>query len=84
MLATLADRTLGLNARLNDLERPQATIDLTIHYVDAARIGEFVTGTGTLLRQTSTLAFLSGQLETRRRLIASISGIWRIRPTGDQ
>ena len=78
MLATLADRALGMTARLSDPSRMQATIELNIQYIDVARMGEFVTATGRLLRQTSTLAFLSGQLEANGRLIGHASGIWRI------
>lgn len=81
MLATLADRTLGATARLADPTRSQATIDLDIKYIDSARMGEFVTATARLLKETSTLAFLSGHLESNGRLIAHVSGIWRFRPS---
>lgn len=80
MLATLADRTLGLTARLAEPSRSQATVELDIKYLDTARMGDFVTARAEVLRETSTLAFLSGRLEAEGRLIASVSGIWRIRP----
>jgi uncharacterized protein (TIGR00369 family) len=80
MLATLADRTLGLTARQNEPGRSQATVHLDINYLDSAQIGEFVTARATVLRQTTTLAFLSGTIEAEGRIIASMSGIWRIRP----
>ena len=81
MLATLADRALGLTARRRDPSRKQVTIDLNIQFIDAAHLGDFVTATGKLLRETSTLAFLSGQIRADDRLIANVSGIWRILST---
>lgn len=80
MLATLADRTLGLAVRRDELDRSQATINLDINYLDAARIGEFVEARATVLRQTSNLAFVTGQIDVDGRIVASINGIWRIRP----
>jgi len=80
MLATLADRTLGMAARLAEPKRRHATIQLNIEYMDVARLGEFVSATGALMRQTKTLAFSSGRLKSNGRLIGTASGIWRIRP----
>jgi uncharacterized protein (TIGR00369 family) len=78
MLATLADRALGTNARLPEPNRRQATIGLDIQFIAPARMGEFVTGTGRVLRETASIAFLSGHLEAGGRLVANLSGVWRI------
>lgn len=83
MLATLADRTLGLTVRQSEPGRSQATIHLDINYLDSVQIGEFVVAEGSILRQTTKLAFLSGTIQAGGRLVASINSIWRIRP-GDK
>jgi uncharacterized protein (TIGR00369 family) len=78
MLATLADRALGVNARLKDPSRRHATIQLNIQYIDAARLGDFVTATARVLRETRTLCFLAGEIVSNGRLIAHISAIFRL------
>jgi acyl-coenzyme A thioesterase PaaI-like protein len=42
MLATLADRAMGLASRLSNDGLPQTTIELELHYLDAGQLGEFV------------------------------------------
>jgi uncharacterized protein (TIGR00369 family) len=79
MLATLADRALGTTARLSHSIPVLATIELNIQYIAAARMGEFVCATGRLLKRTSNLAFLAGQLESDGKLVAHISGIWLVK-----
>lgn len=79
MIATLADLTLGVTARMHDRGRRQATIQLDIKYIDAAKMGEFVVGKGALHRETPTVAFLSGVIEANGRLVATMSGVWRVK-----
>jgi acyl-coenzyme A thioesterase PaaI-like protein len=80
MLATIADRAMGMTARLLEPTRQQMTIQLDLQYFEVARLGTFVSATGKLWKQTSTLAFLSARLESDGRLVATASGLWRIRP----
>ena len=79
MLATLADLGLGRTARFADPRRRQATIELNVHYIDSARIGEFIAVRCRKLRETRTLAiFFSCVIEAEGRIIANVSGIWRV------
>lgn len=78
MIATLADMALGVVAREADRSRPQATIELNVQFIDAGRLGEFLIGHGRLLRQTKQICFLSGHIEASGRLIANMTGIWKI------
>lgn len=78
MLATLADLALGVTARNDDRLRRQATIELNLQYIDSAKTGEFIVASCEVLRQTSNLAFMRGVIEADAKVVASISGVWRI------
>src|SRR5262245_36932581 len=62
MLATLADRAMGLALRLNNEGAPQTTIQLDIHYVDAAKIGEFIEARCRVVRRTKHVLFVDADL----------------------
>lgn len=78
MIATLADVALGVTARNADRSRAQATIELNVQYIEPGRIGEFIVGHGRILRETKHLVFLTGVIETDGRIVASMSGVWKI------
>ncbi|MER2533567.1 MAG: PaaI family thioesterase [Rhizobiaceae bacterium] len=78
MIATLADVALGLAARDHDRGRRQATIELNVQYIDTGRIGDFIVASGRVLRETRHIAFLSGAIEANGRIVASMSGVWKI------
>jgi acyl-coenzyme A thioesterase PaaI-like protein len=78
MLATLADLGLGRAARLDIPGRRQATIQISVQYIDAARIGEFLVARCRKLKETRNLVFVAGEIEADGRLVASVSGIWKI------
>ncbi|HEY0293239.1 MAG TPA: PaaI family thioesterase [Hansschlegelia sp.] len=78
MLMTLADRALGLTAWDAAEGRPSVTIQFDMHFVSAARMGEFVELKPEVLRRTSSLVFMRGALRVADRPIAAATGIWKI------
>lgn len=79
MLATLADRSLGYAARKHDPGQNQATLQLNIQYIAPARIGDFIIATCKVVQRTSTVAFVEGTLTADDRIVAKVSGIWKIK-----
>jgi uncharacterized protein (TIGR00369 family) len=77
MLATLADRAMGLAIRLENEGAPQTTIQLDIHYVDSARIGEFIKARCRVVRKTRHVLFVDADLLAGDRLVATAKGIWK-------
>lgn len=78
MLAAFMDHTLGLTVRHSTGPRPMATIQLDLHYVAAGETGQFVEGRGELVRRTSSLVFMRGELTQGGRVLLSASGIWKL------
>jgi uncharacterized protein (TIGR00369 family) len=78
MLMTLADRAMGKTARQNDPDRPQATVQFEMQFLDPVRIGETVDIVCTVVRETRHLVFMKGELFAADRHIASAHGIWKI------
>ncbi|WP_201839973.1 PaaI family thioesterase [Microvirga zambiensis] len=78
MLATLADRAMGVTARGGEDHR-QATIQLSLAYVASAAIGEFVEARCEIIRRTRSVIFMSATLASNGRIVATASGVWKIK-----
>lgn len=78
MLATLADRAMGQAGRLANGDRDQATIQLDLHYIDTAHIGEFIVARCRVVRRTHRIMFLECEIMAADRLVAKASGIWKV------
>jgi acyl-coenzyme A thioesterase PaaI-like protein len=77
MLMTFADRSLGMAAWFANERRPQATIQLDVHFIDAVQIGEFVEAQSRVVRRTRSVIFMSGTLVVGTRVVATANGIWK-------
>jgi uncharacterized protein (TIGR00369 family) len=84
MIATLADRAMGLAIRLNNAGAPQTTIQLDIHYVDGAKIGDFIEAHCRVVRRTRHVLFVDADLVVGDRLVATAKGIWKALAVRDQ
>lgn len=78
VLMTLADRALGTMAWHATGRRPQATIQLDVHFVETIRIGEFVEARCEVVRRTRSVVFMRGTLTVGTRVVATANGIWKI------
>ena len=77
MLMTFADRSLGMTAWYANEKKPQATVHLDVHFVDAVQIGEFVEMKCRVVRRTRSLIFMSGELAVDERVVATANGVWK-------
>jgi acyl-coenzyme A thioesterase PaaI-like protein len=77
MLMTFADRSMGMTCWYANECRPQATVQLDVHFVDAVQIGEFVEVECKVVRRTRSLIFMSAELVVGTRVVATANGIWK-------
>jgi len=56
------------------LHGPGVTVAFSCEFLDAAREGELIEGTGTITRAGGSLIFLRGQLKSGERLVFTFSG----------
>jgi acyl-coenzyme A thioesterase PaaI-like protein len=82
MLMTFADRAMGMTAWHANGRRPQATVQLDVHFVDAVQIGEFVEARCEIVRRTRTLIFMRSTLVVGERVVATASGVWKALESG--
>lgn len=55
-----------------------ATINLNSNFIAAAKQGDFILGSGKVVRKTKSVIFAEGLLWTDQRQIMTASGIWKI------
>jgi len=77
MLMTFADRSMGMTCWYANGKRPQATVQLDMHFVDAVQIGEFVEAKCEVVRRTRALIFMNADLVVGTRVVATANGIWK-------
>jgi len=77
MLMTFADRSMGMTCWYANGKKPQATVHLDVHFVDAVQIGEFVEMHAKVVRRTRSLIFMSGELMVAERVVATANGVWK-------
>jgi acyl-coenzyme A thioesterase PaaI-like protein len=77
MLMTFADRSLGMTAWYANERKPQATVHLDVHFIDAVEIGEFVEARCKVVRRTRSLIFMSGEFVVGSRVVATANGVWK-------
>lgn len=78
MLLTVADRAMGATARANDPKVAQATVQLSMNFLDAARMDELVEIECHVDRKTRSLVFVSGKIVQSDRTVAICTGVWKI------
>jgi len=77
MLMTFADRSMGMTCWYANGKRPQATVHLDVHFVDAVQIGEWVEAHCKVVRRTRSLIFMSAQLMVGERMVGTANGVWK-------
>lgn len=77
MLMTFADRAMGMTAWHANGQRPQATVQLDVHFVDAVQIGEFVEARCEVVRRTRSMLFMRATLVVGERIVATAHGLWK-------
>jgi acyl-coenzyme A thioesterase PaaI-like protein len=77
MLMTFLDRSMGMTCWYANGQRPQATVQLDVQFVDAVQIGEFVEANCRVVRRTRSLVFMRAELVVGERVVATANGVWK-------
>ena len=78
VLAAFADRTLAMAGRRVNDDLPQATIELSVRFIDAVQVGEFVASVSEVVRKTRSIIFVRGTLTVGSRIVATADGVWKV------
>lgn len=74
VLMAFADYTLCI-AAMETPDEAVVTVSATCDFVDSARAGALLSGHGTLVRRTGSLAFVRAELRDGERAVMSASGV---------
>ena len=78
LLMTLADRTCGMTARFVSGAETMATVQMDIHFVDAARIGDIMISKPRVVRITKSLIFMATEVTVEGRCVVTANGVFKI------
>ncbi|WP_458760498.1 PaaI family thioesterase [Afipia sp. TerB] len=78
LLMTLADRSLGMAARIGSGSSAVVTIQMDTHFIDAAKIGELLVSRPRVVRATKTLIFMNTELSVDDRCVAMANAVFKV------
>ncbi|HLJ01702.1 MAG TPA: PaaI family thioesterase [Bradyrhizobium sp.] len=78
VLMTLADRASGMTARFVSGHATLATVQMDVHFIDSAQIGEILTAKPRVIRATRSLIFTTTEVTSGGRCVATASGVFKI------
>jgi len=77
MIASLADHALGMTVWEAVGRQPCVTVQLNIHYVSAAKLGDLLEVQGEVVRATRSVVFIRGLVSVAGRSVAMADGVWK-------
>ena len=77
-LSALIDAGAGTAAHRSAGNAPCVTISLDLKFIGITKIGNEIIGFAKIQKKTNSLVFLSCYLQSKDKIIASASGIWKI------
>ena len=80
LLSTFADIGLGMGVSniMKELGKYMVTISLSMKFLSIAKIGDFITITPEVTRESKQLVFVRGLIQTNGKTVASTEGIWKL------
>ena len=77
-ICSIIDAGAGTAAYSYSNNKPCVTISLEIKFMKSTKINDEIIGTISVDKKTNSLVFLSCILKSKKKIIASSSGIWKI------
>ena len=77
-ICSIIDAGAGTAAHYSSKNKPCVTISLDIKFIGATKINDEIIGSVTINKKTNTLVFLSCKLKSKRQIISTASGVWKI------
>jgi len=77
-ISSIIDAGAGTAAHRVANSSPCVTISLDIKFIGATKLGDEIIGFAKILKKTKTMVFLICHLQSKEKMIASASGVWKI------
>ena len=77
-IAALVDAGAGTAAHRSADNNPCVTISLELKFISATKLGQELFGRTKIQKKTKSMVFLTCELTTENKIIATASGVWKI------
>ena len=77
-IAALVDAGAGTAAHRSANQSPCVTISLELKFIAAVKLGQELIGTTKIQKKTKSMIFLTCELKTDNKIVATASGVWKI------
>ena len=77
-IAALVDAGGGTAAHRAAINSPCVTISLELKFISAVKLGQELVGKTKIQKKTKSLVFLTCELTTANKIVATASGVWKI------
>ena len=77
-IAAFIDAGAGTAAHRSASNSPCVTISLEIKFISPVKLGQELMGKTKIQKKTKTMVFLTCELTTENKIVATASGVWKI------
>jgi uncharacterized protein (TIGR00369 family) len=77
-IAAIVDAGAGTAAHRSADNNPCVTISLELKFISAVQLGQELIGKTKIQKKTKSLVFLTCELLTENKIVATASGVWKI------
>ena len=77
-IATFIDAGAGTAAHRVADQKPCVTISLEIKFISPVKLGQELIGKTKIQKKTKSMVFLTCELTTENKIVATASGVWKI------
>ena len=77
-IAAVVDAGAGTAAHRATDNNPCVTISLELKFISAVKLGQELIGTTKIQKKTKSMVFLTCELKTADKIVATASGVWKI------
>ena len=77
-ISAIVDAGAGTAAHRSVNNSPCVTISLELKFISAVKLGQELLGKTKIQKKTKTMVFLTCELTTANKIVATASGVWKI------
>ena len=77
-IAAIVDAGAGAAAHRSADQNPCVTISLELKFISAVKLGQELLGKTKIQRKTKTMIFLTCELKSEDKIVATASGVWKM------
>ena len=78
-IAAVVDAGAGTAAHRVSGHNPCVTISLELKFISPVKLGQELIGTTKIQKKTKSMIFLTCELTVEKKIVATASGVWKIR-----